>query len=73
MADGLIRRTLDVTGWTRVDLARRVGVHKDTVHEWIHQGRRPRSIVYNALEGELTQLQLELTALIEALKVAGEQ
>jgi transcriptional regulator with XRE-family HTH domain len=64
----LIRRTLDVTGWTRVDLARRIGVHKDTVHDWIHNDRSPRPSVYAKLEGELTPLQVEIAGLIDELK-----
>ena len=71
MADNLIRRILDVTGWTRTGLARRVGVHKDTVHEWIHKGRHPRSGIYIMLESELSELQAEITSLLQQLKRAG--
>jgi hypothetical protein len=73
MDDCLIRRTLDVTGWTRVDLARHVGVHKDTVHDWIHDGRLPRPCVYLKLESELAQLQGEITKLRKELKRAGNK
>lgn len=71
MSEKLIRRMLDVTGWSQVELGRRIGVHKQTVQDWLQGRMRPRPGVYTDLHPELLQMQQQIDELLEDLKVVG--
>jgi excisionase family DNA binding protein len=68
MLEALIPRTLTATGWSKSELARRLGVHKHTVRDWLHRGRHPRARVSVDLERELRRLQAEVALVLEAME-----
>lgn len=70
-AENLIRSTLDITGWSRADLARRLGVHKQTVQDWAQGRMEPRGGVYVDLHRELIEMQQQIDVLLDALKERG--
>lgn len=71
MTANLIRRTLDVTGWSQVELGQRIGVHKQTVQDWLQERMQPRPGVYTDLHRELLQMQQQIDALLDDIKVVG--
>ena len=66
--DNLIAEALDATGWTKADLARRLGAHKDTVQDWAQDRMQPRPGVYADLHQELLQTRQKIDDLIERIK-----
>jgi len=68
--DNLIAAVLAATGWSQAELARRVGVHKDTVQDW-RQGRStPRGAVYAELAAELRADRRRIDDVLAALDKA---
>ncbi|MFG1378895.1 helix-turn-helix domain-containing protein [Xanthobacter autotrophicus] len=67
----IIRRILDTTGWTQAEMGRRIGIHKDTIQDWLQGRTRPRPGVYVDLHRILTEMQMEIDLITEDLKVHG--
>lgn len=64
MSDNVIRDVLAITGWSQAELGRRVGVHKDTVQDWVQGRFQPRPGVYADLRKVLEAQRDELGRLI---------
>ena len=64
MSDNLINAALDATGWSKQDLARRLGVNKSTVQDWTQGRSSPRPGVYVDLKRELEAQRTALDHLI---------
>lgn len=66
--DKLIRRVLTITGWSQAEMARRIGVHKRTVQDWVQERQQPRRGVYADLHRALVEMQAEIDAAAEDIK-----
>lgn len=67
-SDNIIREALDITGWSQPEMARRIGVHKHTVQDWLQGRQRPRPGVYVDLHRELIQMQQQIDVLLDKIK-----
>jgi transcriptional regulator with XRE-family HTH domain len=55
MTGNPIRDALAATGWSQAELGRKIGVHRDTVQDWVQGRAQPRP-------GALADLKLALEA-----------